>query len=141
LKIKRKILTLTPNPALDITGAVDRIVPNEKTYVYDEAHAPGGNGINVARILTRLGVPAYVSGFLGGSTGEEIAKLLLAENIRQCFIKVSEPSRINITVSNHNDHRQTRLSFQGPAIKSDETDCLLKLVRDSHGVEMLIIGG
>src|SRR5690242_15734995 len=70
------IYTITPNPALDLGGVVDRLVPNEKSYVQDETRFPGGNAINAARIIKKLGQPVIASGFLGGGTGDEIEKLL-----------------------------------------------------------------
>lgn len=138
---KNKILTITPNPALDVSGFVDRIVPNEKTYVRGEIHAPGGNAINVARILNRLDVPVVASGFLGGTTGEEVASLLRAEHLHQQFIKIAEPTRMNITVSNQSDHKQTRLSFPGPHIARQEKAQMFKAVKNCRGVSTLVIGG
>ena len=35
-KTKSMVLTITPNPSLDITGTVDHIIPNEKCYVLNE---------------------------------------------------------------------------------------------------------
>lgn len=140
-KVKNFILAITPNPALDVCGFVDRIVPNEKSYVFDEVRAPGGNAVNVARILNRLKVPVLASGFLGGSTGSEVENLLKNEGIRQQFIETTSPTRINITVSNRKDHNQTRLSFPGPSINLKEKNRLLKLVRRSPRGGILVIGG
>ena len=50
---QHKLITVTLNPVLDITGKVSKVIPNEKNYVEDERRYPGGNGINVARILNR----------------------------------------------------------------------------------------
>ena len=46
IDMRKYICTLTPNPALDLGGIADKIVPNEKSYVHDEKRYPGGNGIN-----------------------------------------------------------------------------------------------
>lgn len=139
--MKNRVLTITPNPSLDISGFVDRIIPNEKTYVHDEIHAPGGNAINVARILCRLEVPVVASGFLGGSAGNEVASLLKKENVRQHFIKTKESTRTNITVSRRGHHQQTRLSFSGPSIQPKEKYQLSKFVRSQHPAGIFVIGG
>ncbi|MBS1972623.1 MAG: hexose kinase [Bdellovibrionales bacterium] len=139
--MKNAVLTITPNPSLDISGFVDRIIPNEKTYVQDEAHAPGGNAINVARILCRLKVPVVASGFLGGAAGYEVASLLKKENIRQHFIAIKEPTRTNVTISSRHHHQQTRLSFSGPRIEPREKDQLSRFVRSQHHMGILVIGG
>jgi tagatose 6-phosphate kinase len=73
--MSQTVCTVTPNPALDLSGLVDDLKPNEKSYVYDSTRWPGGNSINVARILTRLHVPVLATGFLGGSVGQEIRGL------------------------------------------------------------------
>jgi 1-phosphofructokinase family hexose kinase len=138
---KNKIFTITPNPALDISGVVEHIIPDEKNYVHDEFRSPGGNAINVSRILNRLGVPCLASGFLGGATGEEIASLLSTEKIHHRFIKIKGSTRMNVTVSNKSNHKQTRLSFPGPYIAREEKEQLFKLVKNISGVEMLVIGG
>ncbi|MBO9666478.1 MAG: hexose kinase [Bdellovibrio sp.] len=136
-----RILTITPNPSLDVSGFVTQLKPNEKTYVTDEARAPGGNAINVARILRRLGVPVVASGFLGGSVGNEVALLLDEEQVPRDFIKCQESTRINITVSNNRDHQQTRLSFPGPHVSRSEIQKLVALIAKHRGVKFLVVGG
>ena len=75
------IYTLTPNPALDLWGHVAQITPNEKNYVFAERRDPGGNGINAARVIHRLGGRVTALGFLGGSVGAEIERLLDHEGV------------------------------------------------------------
>ncbi|QDK44589.1 hypothetical protein DOM22_05155 [Bdellovibrio sp. ZAP7] len=139
--MKYKILTITPNPALDISGTVELVKPDEKTYVHDETRAAGGNGINAARILNRLDVPVIASGFLGGSIGREVSHLLDAEGLKHRFVKVKESTRVNMTITSLRSHRQTRLSFAGPRIQEREIDDLAKLLKMIKGCKMLVIGG
>lgn len=139
--MKKVILTITPNPALDLSGFVKNLKPNEKTYVFSEQRAPGGNAINCARILSRLHIPVIPTGFLGGSIGREVELLLRKENLRPRFIKIQESTRINVTVSNYFDHQQTRLSFQGPDIKKSEKQQLFDFVKKQDNLFMLILGG
>ena len=49
-----RILTLTLNPALDVSTAIDRVEPVHKMRCGEPAQHPGGGGINVARVLHRL---------------------------------------------------------------------------------------
>lgn len=139
--MKNKVCTITPNPALDLSGLVKNLRPNEKSYVYNEIRAPGGNSINSARILNRLKVPVFASGFLGGSTGDEIKSLLDSENLQHEFIQIQSSSRVNVTVSNEFDHRQTRLSFPGPVIRKTEKDCLFAYFEKQKNIEFLVLGG
>lgn len=138
---KSHVVTFTPNPTLDLGGVVDRLVPNEKCYVYDQTKSPGGNAINAARILTRLGVPAVATGFLGGSIGEEIKSLLDAEGVKSKWIRIKGHTRLSVIVSNKHDHQQTRLSFPGPKILASEKKSLLSLIEKNKHLAGLLIGG
>lgn len=69
------IITITPNPALDITYRVDALQPGEAHRVRLVTERPGGKGLNVASVLAALGEPATALGFLGGATGQRIAEL------------------------------------------------------------------
>jgi 1-phosphofructokinase family hexose kinase len=135
------ILTITPNPALDLSGEVDDIVPNEKNYVHHEKRYPGGNGINAARVIAALGVPVVATGFLGGAVGGEIEALLKAEGVSCHFIEIKESTRINITVSNHKTSKQTRFSFSGSPIERQDMERLLELIRRDQTFTMLNLGG
>lgn len=135
------ILTVTFNPALDISGTVDQLIPDEKSYVYDEVHTPGGNGINAAVVAHSLQAPVMATGFLGGSTGEEIADLLHERNLPHSFVPIQGQTRINLTVSNRENHRQTRLSFPGPRIRPKEREALQKLLLRKYPRKMVVLGG
>ncbi len=135
------ILTITPNPALDLAGVVERITPNEKNYIFNESRYPGGNAVNVARWLTRLRLPVLASGFLGGNVGTEMMSLLSEEGVEHDFVKIKGNTRISITVSDLKTHQQTRLSFQGPRIRSSEIALLKKQIAVLPRESLLIIGG
>lgn len=134
------ILTFTPNPALDVTGTVSELVPNEKSYVSNEIRMPGGNGINAARIAHRLGAEVLATGFLGGSSGSEFSELLRGEGLPQHFINIEGKTRTNVTISLEKGHEQTRLSFPGPKIRKKEMNAMAHFMEYSLP-EMLIIGG
>jgi 1-phosphofructokinase family hexose kinase len=136
-----RIYTLTPNPSLDLGGFVENIIPNEKTYIYGETRAPGGNSINSARIIHRLGVPVVVSGFIGGGVGQELSALLKREGLSQHFIKIKGETRVGVTVSAVHTKRQTRLSFPGPEILPSEKRALLAFIKKMKKSDLLIIGG
>jgi 1-phosphofructokinase family hexose kinase len=135
------IYTFTPNPALDISGQVEKIVADEKTYVSDEIRSPGGNGINAGRIAHRLGAEVVVSGLLGGMSGAEIAGMLDKEEVRHDFIQIAGSTRFNITVSSRKTHKQTRLSFAGPEIKGSELKKFLNYMEELSEEHIAVIGG
>jgi 1-phosphofructokinase family hexose kinase len=135
------IFTITLNPALDISGTVEELIPNEKSYVENEVHTPGGNGINAAIIAHRLKASVIATGFLGGSNGEEIASLLDKEGLKHKFLPINGRTRMNLTVSNCKTHKQTRLSFPGPKIKKIELKSLESFLTKLKGKDLSLIGG
>ncbi|PZN11511.1 MAG: 1-phosphofructokinase [Bacillota bacterium] len=66
------MLAVCLNPALDVTYEIDAL-RRGTTHRVRRVHArAGGKGVNVARVLARLGVPVVVAGFAGGATGRLI---------------------------------------------------------------------
>lgn len=134
------ILTITPNPSLDVSGLVEELIPNEKSYVFEEKRHPGGNGVNAGVMAKNLGGRVIVSGFLGGDTGQEYSDLLKEIKLRQDFVLIKGHTRTNMTISQNKSQSQTRLSFMGPKIKKEEADLLIKKV-SKITCSQIIIGG
>ncbi|KAA0022393.1 1-phosphofructokinase family hexose kinase [Antrihabitans cavernicola] len=61
------ILTVTLNPAYDVTYRVERLIPGEVHRVSSVEERHGGKGVNVSRVLTQLGIPTCVMGFADAS--------------------------------------------------------------------------
>jgi 1-phosphofructokinase family hexose kinase len=135
------IYTITFNPALDISGTVDELIPNEKTYVHNELHTPGGNGINVAMIAQRLGAHVIATGFLGGPNGKEISRLLKIEGLKHSFVSIAGGTRMNLTVAHKDTLKQTRLSFSGPQISPAEFAKLDLYLKKSKKNDLAVFGG
>lgn len=135
------IYTVTFNPALDVSGDVDAIVPDEKAYVHGERISPGGNGINAGIIAARIGAQVTLTGFLGGSNGTKIRELLKKEKLETEFVPISGDTRMNVTVSARNTHRQTRLSFPGPRIRPGEKDRLAEILSHCGPSDLVVFGG
>ena len=52
------ILTLTVNPALDVSTATEEVISGHKLRCHTSRLDPGGGGINVSRVVQRLGQAA-----------------------------------------------------------------------------------
>ena len=63
------IVTITLNPAVDLSTAVERIVPVLKLRGTSQRRDPGGGGINVARVVARLGGDVSAIYLAGGAMG------------------------------------------------------------------------
>jgi len=75
------ILTITLNPALDKSFAVERLEPDHKLRCPNPVVEAGGGGINVARGIRRLGGPAEAFLLSGGRNGNHLLQLVAAEGI------------------------------------------------------------
>ncbi|WP_018351888.1 1-phosphofructokinase family hexose kinase [Longispora albida] len=90
------ILTVTLNVALDVTYAVDALVPGEAHRVRSVTERPGGKGLNVARVLGILGEPVVATGFAGGAAGRRVQELL---TVPHAFAEIGAESRRTVVVS------------------------------------------
>jgi len=74
--MQQPLITVTLNPALDVSARVARVLPGPKLRT-GPAHAePGGGGVNVARVVAELGGQAVALACLAGPTGARLAALL-----------------------------------------------------------------
>ena len=87
------ILTLTMNPALDISTAIDRVAPVHKLRCGPHQTHPGGGGINVARVLHRLGSRVTAIYTAGGPLGRELSTLLDAEGVPSQVVPIAGATR------------------------------------------------
>lgn len=108
------IVTVTLNPALDFAGEVPQVLPNRKLRLGAVLEDPGGGGINIARVVARLGGRARAAVSLGGVLGDEIARLLDAEGIDRLALPCPGPSRQSLSVTDESDGKQYRFVMPGP---------------------------
>lgn len=119
------VLTITLNPALDVATSVARLVPTEKLRCEPPLFDAGGGGLNVARVLRRLGTGAKAMALLGGASGAEVEQHLLAEGIEVVAARIGARTRENLTVTDRSINRQYRFVLPGPKVADDECERLL----------------
>ena len=93
------IYTLTLNPSLDYVACCETFNIGKTNRTKNEYIVPGGKGLNVSIMLSRLGESTTALGVKGGFTGDELLRLLAAENINCDFLKVEGNTRINVKLS------------------------------------------
>lgn len=108
------ILTLTLNPALDLSTAAERIVAGPKLRMEAPVEEPGGGGVNVARAVVALGGRARALVALGGRTGERLAAMLREAGLDLLVFPLPGETRQNLAVTDRSDGRQYRLQMPGP---------------------------
>lgn len=107
------ILTVTPNPALDVTYDVEHLTPHGSHRVLAVHEVAGGKGINVASVLHRLGRDVLVTGVVGGPTGDQVRADLDQRGIPHRFARSSAPTRRTTTVVGRDDGEATAFNEPG----------------------------
>ncbi len=87
------ILCVTPNAALDRTLIVPGLRLGETFHPTRAYVAAGGKGINVARVVRRLGGEACCLGLLGGHSGQLATELAEQEGLRCAWTITNRETR------------------------------------------------
>lgn len=134
------IHTLTLNPTLDLTYVVDEFRDDDTTRAHTVHRAPGGKGINVARVATRIGHPAVALGLMGGHTGLEIVEMLEREGVRSWFTPLEGITRTNPIVQDASG-RQVRVSAPGPSAAEHELRAVWDSMFALRSPDFLVVSG
>jgi len=122
------IVTITPNPAVDLSTTVDRIMPVAKLRGKTQRRDPGGGGINVARVIRRLGGDARAIYPTGGAIGRLLRQLLDQEGVASHTWTIAGETRENFFVDEISAGKQYRFILPGPRLDEFEWKECLKLV-------------
>jgi 6-phosphofructokinase 2 len=114
------IVTLTLNPALDVSTSVDRVVSRHKLRCEAPRVDAGGGGVNVARTIVALGGVATPIYTVGGLTGERYRLLMHQDGLPGVPISIGGETRESISVSDRGNGEQFRFVFPGPSMTADE---------------------
>lgn len=120
-----RFVTFTPNPALDLSTSVDRLVGSHKLRCAAPEVHPGGGGINVARVLHRLGGEVLALYPAGGATGERLHALLAAEGVPDRPLPIAGETRESLTVLARDSGQEYRFVLPGPRLSDAEWQAAL----------------
>lgn len=122
------LATLTMNPTIDVSFEVDRVFHTRKMRGHGERHAPGGGGINVARVFVRLGGNARCYYLSGGATGVALDGLLDLHQLVRARVPIGGETRVSTSVLENSSRREYRFVTDGPEVAPDEwRQCLDRL--------------
>lgn len=130
------IVTVTPNPSVDRTyrlGALRSGTLNRARSVTVEA---SGKGVNVSRVLARLGTRTRMVVTAGGPEGRLLASLLdgLPVDGAVDLVEVAGHTRVNVTLVT-DAAEPTKVNEPGTALSAEETAALVS------AVESVLAGG
>lgn len=141
----RSIVTLTVNPAVDESASVDYVVSDSKLRCSAPRYEPGGGGLNVARVIVRLGGEAIALYTAGGPSCRLLGDLLDAERVPRLEVPIVEWTRRNLNVREDaigRQGRQYRFVFPGPLLHEEEWRlCLESLRRLRPAPEFIVASG
>lgn len=127
-----RIATLTMNPAVDLSGATERLLVGNKSRCGPQSRAPGGGGINVARGIHELGGEVLAICLAGGAGGDELETLLANRNIPQKRIPVAGPIRENLAIREEISGKLFHFVFPGPGLTEVEWRHCLDAIKHLH---------
>lgn len=126
------IVTLTMNPALDLSADVGHVEPIRKLRCANPRYDPGGGGINVARVLRRFGADVSAVFTVGGPTGARLEALVQGEGVHVVPVRVAGETREDVTIIESESGRQYRFVMPGAALNADEQAACLAALDLAH---------
>ncbi len=136
-----RVLTVTLNPALDLTVQLPALRLGEVNRSDNlQAHA-AGKGLNVAQVLADLGHQLTVTGFLGEANAQPFEQLFAARGFADEFVRVAGETRSNIKLAEA-DGRITDINGPGLEVGAAQREELLaRLERLVPGHELVVVAG
>ena len=114
------VRTLTLNPSIDVSSEAEVVEPERKVRTCNERIDPGGGGINVARVLHRLGVGVEALFLAGGATGGAFDELLERAGLNRRRVPIADDTRTSLTIHERSTGREYRFVPEGPTISAAE---------------------
>jgi 1-phosphofructokinase len=134
------IVTLTANPSVDRTMALDRrLEPGGVFAATEVTDQPGGKGVNVARVLALAGTAA--TAVLPADDQDPLVGGLEAAGVRPLAVHVGRAARVNITVTEP-DGTTTKINDPGHPLSEAEQVALQEgLLAASQPGEWVVLAG
>lgn len=114
-----KVVTVTLNPALDLTGSLETLQIGAVNLLETGSLHPAGKGINVAKVLAELGAEVTVTGLLGANNQASFVELFESLRINDQFIRVQGDTRINVKIVEKSG-QVSDLNFPGVTVGESE---------------------
>ena len=132
------IYTVTLNPSIDYIVRLDQVQVGSVNRMDSDDKFAGGKGINVSRVLKRLGIPNTATGFIGGFTGKFITDTLAEEEIETRFVQVAEDTRINVKIK---ADQETEINGTGPNVEPEQLEELKVILSSLTAEDTVVFAG
>ncbi len=138
----QNVVTITINPAIDVSTTVDRLEPAAKMRCGPARRDAGGGGVNVARVVKRLGGDPLAIFPAGGASGKLLVQLLEAEAVPVLPVPIAGETRENFTVFEQSTGREYRFVLEGPELSwAESSACLESVIEPGDGPAIIVASG
>lgn len=120
------IYTVTLNPALDKTVEIPSLTVDAVNRITTMRTDPGGKGINVSKVIAKLGGKSIATGILGGDTGRAILSALNDLELTTSFHFVEGETRTNMKIIDPVQHTNTDINEPGVTVSEEILNELLE---------------
>jgi len=135
------IITVTVNPALDVSASTAQVRPTSKLRCDQVERHPGGGGVNVARVLHRLGADCEALCLVGGPTGQMLLQLLALEGVHCLPVPIGGHTRESFTVRELASGQEYRFVLPGPQVLESEVAATLDTLGQQSVPRYLVASG
>lgn len=125
------ITTLTLNPAIDGACEAETVRHTHKIRTGNERYDPGGGGINVARVVQRLGGQTHAVYLAGGATGGVLDDLLERHGIACTRFDIADHTRMSLAVHERSSGQEYRFVPEGPLVAAHEWEACLERLAEA----------
>jgi len=136
-----KVLTITLNPAIDVSTHVPFLLPEKKLRCTEPEYVPGGGGVNVSRVLHNMGYPSTAMFMAGGHTGLFFTSLVEKEGIETLVVPIEGNTRENLIAHDASNHLQYRFGMPGPTVHEHEWRNCLRMLKETKDFAYTVISG
>ncbi len=136
------IYTVTLNPALDKTVEIPSLTVDSVNRITTMRTDPGGKGINVSKVIDKLGKESIATGILGGDTGNAIESALKSMGLKTSFRFVEGETRTNLKVIDPVNHTNTDINEPGITVSEEILNSVLQdLLAKVNDQDIVVISG
>ena len=136
------IYTVTLNPALDKTVEIPSLTVDAVNRITAMRTDPGGKGINVSKVIQKLGGASVAAGILGGDTGRAILSALTEMGLTTLFHFVEGETRTNMKIIDPDNHTNTDINEPGVTVSEEILEKLLEeLLAKVTKEDIVVISG